>query len=372
MPNQVPASVKILSQSGVDLTFSRGPHPLAAHLVASWHAAQDADDPFVALSRFHTALGQYQSHPHHRAMEDPPTLVHLGTTRVLDYGPSDGRPLLVVPSLINPAWILDLTPQTSLLRWLSRNGIRPLLVDWGVPGSEELQFDLDDYILKRLVSVLDVFEDKIDVMGYCLGGTLSLALAHFRPHLVRSLVLLATPWDMAGYAQEQRLRIEALWHHWQGLGGMLGALPMELVQLLFLGLDPAVTFKKFMHFATLDPHSPAAFNFVVLEDWANAGAPLALPTARQLLSDWLVRGGPAHGWTVRGEGISLPQSPVMIAIATGDRIVPAAVARPLAAQVPHAQVHSIEAGHVGMLIGSRREALLWQPIRDFLEERQKE
>ena len=72
-------------------------------------------------------------------MSDPPELWREGTTRVLDYGDParGGVPLLVVPSLINRAYILDLSARSSLLRWLADQGFRPFLVDWGRPGIDE-------------------------------------------------------------------------------------------------------------------------------------------------------------------------------------------------------------------------------------------
>ncbi len=45
-----------------------------------------------------------------------------GSTRLLDYRPAGGAPLLVVPSLINRAYILDLAPGRSLLRHLAEAG----------------------------------------------------------------------------------------------------------------------------------------------------------------------------------------------------------------------------------------------------------
>ena len=45
----------------------------------------------------------------------------------------------------NRAYVLDLVPGRSMLRWLAGQGLRPLLMDWGVPGPGEARFDLDDY-----------------------------------------------------------------------------------------------------------------------------------------------------------------------------------------------------------------------------------
>src|SRR5690606_9100699 len=107
--------------------------------------------------------------------------------------------VLVVPSLINRAYVLDLTAERSLLRWLARQGLRPLLLDWGRPGAEERAFTLTDYVTGRLSRALDatLAEAKAPpvVVGYCMGGLLALGLALARQRALTGLALLATPWD---------------------------------------------------------------------------------------------------------------------------------------------------------------------------------
>ncbi|HEY7990566.1 MAG TPA: alpha/beta hydrolase, partial [Stellaceae bacterium] len=51
-------------------------------------------------------IERYRHHPWRRPDDEPPVLWQQGATRVLDYGPADGAPLLVVPSLINKAYVL--------------------------------------------------------------------------------------------------------------------------------------------------------------------------------------------------------------------------------------------------------------------------
>ena len=68
-------------------------------------------------------------------LADPPVLWHEGHDAAarLRAAPA-APPVLVVPSLINRAYILDLAPGKSLLRFLAGQGLRPLLVDWGAAG----------------------------------------------------------------------------------------------------------------------------------------------------------------------------------------------------------------------------------------------
>ena len=97
-------------------------------------------DPFAAaveaeitarLAAFSAGINAYRHHPYRRRLPDPPALWESGATRLLDYGPANGHPVLFVPSLINRAYILDLSERRSLMRWMAaETGLRPLLVDW--------------------------------------------------------------------------------------------------------------------------------------------------------------------------------------------------------------------------------------------------
>src|ERR1700730_3414824 len=66
-------------------------------------------------------LEAYRRHPYRRSNEAPPVLWRKGTTRLLDYGGDTAGPvILVVPSLINRLYVLDLLPERSFLRYLDR------------------------------------------------------------------------------------------------------------------------------------------------------------------------------------------------------------------------------------------------------------
>ena len=96
----------------------------------------------------------YRCHPYRRTLVDPPELWREGSTRLLDFGREGATPVLVVPSLVNRSYVLDLMPERSLLRAWASQGLRPLLVDWGRPGPQEQGFDLTGYVL-RLQRILD-------------------------------------------------------------------------------------------------------------------------------------------------------------------------------------------------------------------------
>src|SRR5260370_25902432 len=76
---------------------------------------------------FLRGLERYRRHPYRRALVDPPVLWRDGSSRLVDYRPTGGAPVLVVPSLVNRAYILDLAEGKSLLRYLAGVGPPPPL-----------------------------------------------------------------------------------------------------------------------------------------------------------------------------------------------------------------------------------------------------
>lgn len=334
------------------------------------------------LSEMLDGLRLWRASPFFRDMADPPEIWRLGSSRLLDFGPEGGRPVLVVPSLINRHHILDLDHDTSLLRWLSGAGLRPFLLDWGEPGPEESRLDLSGYVARRLLPAFDAVRERAEgarpaAIGYCMGGTLTLALAALRRDQLSRLALIGAPWDfsamkpMHGALASLGVRGDpaALTEWIDRVANVFGALPVIALQAVFAQLDPGLAARKFRRFARFDQQSAAARSFVLIEDWLNAGPPLSGPAAREALIGWHMENRPMRGlWEVEGERISISDlgAPTLIAAATADRIAPPAAAAGAAAQIPGAEVIRPAAGHVGMIVGRGARNTLWRPLADFL------
>lgn len=116
------------------------------------------------------------------------------------------EPLLILPAWIMKYYILDLSPHNSLVRWLVEKGHTVFVVSWRNPTSEDRNLGLDDYYRLGAMAAIDkvssIFpKSKINLVGYCLGGTLALitaaAMAKEEDNRLNSLSLLAAQGDFS-------------------------------------------------------------------------------------------------------------------------------------------------------------------------------
>ncbi|HYI47954.1 MAG TPA: alpha/beta fold hydrolase [Allosphingosinicella sp.] len=311
-------------------------------------------------ARMQTALAglrRYQEAERAPAPMPMPALAQAKGAALRDYG-GEGPLVLFVPSLINPPNVLDMG-ERSLLRWLGERGRRVLLLDWGWPGKDRQDLNVAGHVEDVLLPLMLGLGAPVDLVGYCLGGTMALAAAQLAP--ARSVATIAAPWHFDGFPDEARAGLARLWAGAQPTVEALGLLPMEVLQCAFWSLDPARTIAKFEAFATLD--GAEARTFVMLEDWANDGPPVAGAAAREMF-EGLFRDNlsGAGAWTVGGEIID-PGSlsiPLLNIVSTTDRIVPHATAPRAGERL------DLALGHVGMVVGSRARAMLWEPLAEWL------
>jgi polyhydroxyalkanoate synthase subunit PhaC len=109
---------------------------------------------------------------------------------LIQYKPTSEKcyviPLLFTPPWINEYYILDMQPQSSLIKFLVENDFTVFVISWKNPDASMEEISFEDYLTLGPLSALDVMKEitgspRVNVVGYCIGGTL---LSMTLPYLV--------------------------------------------------------------------------------------------------------------------------------------------------------------------------------------------
>jgi len=102
--------------------------------------------------------------------------------QLLQYNPSTDkafkRPLLIVPPWINKFYVLDLQPKNSLIKWAVDQGHTVFVISWVNPDENLSAKGFEDYMIEGPIEAIAAIEKacgetKINIVGYCIGGTLT-------------------------------------------------------------------------------------------------------------------------------------------------------------------------------------------------------
>jgi polyhydroxyalkanoate synthase len=301
-----------------------------------------------------------------------------GDLRLLRYRTSRPRrvatPILAVCSLINRPYVLDLLPERSVVQRLLEGGRDVWLLDWGTPRASDAERSLADYTLELLgqaaAKVVSVAASaELDVLGYCMGGTMALLAAAAGAIPMRSLVAMATPVRFSDGG------LLSTWARVPGFSpteivGVYGNAPPHLLQPAFKMLDPVGLATKLIHVDEKLGDDAFVRFFLAMETWLEDS--VAFPGGAFIEWIKLYRDDPLVGGDARlgRNRISLSslRCPILNLVADGDYITPPASALALGEACPKAPVElrKVPGGHIGLATSSYAQKTLWPEVAAWL------
>ncbi len=281
--------------------------------------------------------------------------------------------LLLIPSLINKSYILDLLPKRSMLRFMAEQKINTYLLDWGNSRADEGQQSVEALVMERLVPALKFLAQHggtpIHALGYCMGGTLLAGAAVHTGAYLKSLTFLGTPWNFHGGGKDLLKRVE-FWAP-SAFPLMEGRrfLPLDSIQSLFASLDPEMTAVKFAKFLGMEEGSDEEQLFIAVEDWLGDGVDLPLEIAQHCIEGWFLKNQTYQGgWRVGGALVHPEEinAPALVVASDQDRLVEYECAAALHDVLPNSELLNPSCGHIAMIAGGKSIENVWQPIAQWL------
>ncbi|WP_086922375.1 PHA/PHB synthase family protein [Variovorax sp. JS1663] len=314
----------------------------------------------------------------------PKDVIHKqGTLSLYHYRPQADEiyrvPLLLVMATTNKAYIFDLAPGQSLVEHLLKCGYDVYVMDWSPPRPEEAGLRLEDYTQRFIPDCVrrvqeDSGVDDVSIVGYCMGGVLSLIYAALHADgPMRNLVCFTTPVDFSKMALFQawsdRRHFDA-----DRMVGADGIVSAQLITGGFDALRPTGRVTGTLRLWDNLWNDEYVRQYRMMDRWGTETLPLAgtyfKQTVQLLMWDNALFQGTLK---VGGQRVDLGRIrvPLLSVVAEHDHIVPYDCAHPLMDKVASTDKEEVmlKGGHVSLVAGPNAVKRMWPKLDQWLGER---
>ena len=288
-------------------------------------------------------------------------------------------PILIVYALINRPYILDLQPDRSVVQTLLENGFDVYMIDWNEPSKLDASLSLDDYVNRYIDDCVDVVrersgQDSIDILGYCMGGTMSVMYAALHREKVRNLALMAAGLCFAGDGGVLELWGADEYYDPEKVAETFDNVPAEFLDVGFALMDPIANgVTKYVRLYENIEDEDFVENFARMEEWLGDGIDVAGQTYVEFLRDVYQQNKLYENeLDLGGRHVELGNidMPVLQIVAEYDHLIPPEASKPFNDVIPSDDVTTMEfpTGHIGMSVSSSSHAELWPDVCEWFEE----
>jgi polyhydroxyalkanoate synthase len=288
-------------------------------------------------------------------------------------------PILIVYALINKPYILDLQPDRSVVRRLLEAGHDVYMIDWHEPSRLDQHLGLADYINRYMENCIDVVAERsgresINLLGYCMGGTMSAIYTALNPEKINALGLMAAGlcFDRTGGVLEEWGSEE--YYDPRDVVDTFGNVPAEFLDTGFALMDPVDNYvsKYITLYENLESDNFVG-NFSRMERWLDEGIDLAGQAYVEFLekiyqNNELYR----NELELDGEHVDVGNIDMPVLQITGeyDHLIPSEASKPFNDVVGSDDVTTIEypTGHIGMSVSSSTHEDVWPEVCEWFWE----
>lgn len=297
-------------------------------------------------------------------------------------------PIVLVPPLMITAEVYDIAPGASAVGVLLEAGLDPWVVDFGAPERQEggLRRTLTDHVLavsEAVDHVTAVTDRSVHLAGYSQGGIfVYLAAAYRRSAGLASLVTFGSPVDvhrqlLPGVPDALLVPLVELLGPLLTLSFARGAIPAWLSRNTFRLLSPVkevqrqLEFLRSLHDRDALARREGQRRFLADEGWVAWPGPAFRDFVEQMLMGNRLFCG---GFVVEGRTVTLADvtCPVLVFVGEHDDIARPPTVRSVVDAAPRAELweSTIEAGHMGLVVGSRALAETWPTVAGWVRWRE--
>ncbi|HEY5855211.1 MAG TPA: AMP-binding protein [Aldersonia sp.] len=307
-------------------------------------------------------------------------VAHQPVFRLRHYYPDagDGQPVLLVPPLMQVAEVWDISPETSAVAMLHRQGIDTWVVDFGDPAVEPggAERNFSDHVLavaEAITRVREITGKDVHIGGYSQGGIFCyLAAAYLNSTGVASIFGLGSPVENLPiqHLLPERLYRDLTRAHSKVLERT--GLPRWAVQQMFNWSSPQRTIKTDLEFLaalhdreSLLPREPQR-KFLKRGAWIGWSGPAIAELVAALSEDRLVGGGIVIG--DRTVGLADITCPILAFIGEADPFATPSMVRRITTAAPNAELFEcvLPVGHFGLPVSSHAKAKTWPGVAAFV------